>query len=135
MRNPLAAILHALAILRVRNLTDPIALDAQDVMARQFDHLVRRVDDLMEVSCITRGKIELRKEPVELATVIDGAVETARPLVEAASQRPTVSLPSQPLWLEADTMRLAQVFGNLLSNATKYTDNGGEQARFSQQAG
>lgn len=126
LRNPLAAILHALEILRVRDLTDPIALDAQDVMARQFAHLVRLVDDLMEVSRITRGKIELRRELVELATVIDSAVETVRPLVEAASQRLAVSLPSQPLWLEADPMRLAQVFGNLLNNATKYTGNGGE---------
>ncbi|AFL72358.1 ATP-binding protein [Thiocystis violascens] len=126
LRNPLAAILNALEILRQSDVRDPLANRAREVMERQFAHLARLVDDLLEVSRITRGKIALRREPVELATIIDSAVETVRPLIDAAQQRLRVKLPRQPLWLGADQMRLAQVFGNLLNNATKYTGAGGE---------
>jgi two-component system CheB/CheR fusion protein len=94
-------------------------------MERQVQHLVRLVDDLLEVSRVTRGKIELRKERVELAAIVQSALETSRPLIEEAGHDLTVSLPSEPVYLEADPTRLAQVFLNLLNNAAKYTDPGG----------
>ena len=96
-----------------------------DMMDRQVNHMVRLVDDLMEVSRITRGKIELRKEALELGAMIAAAVETSRPLIEAARHELTVTLPPQPLVVEGDAVRLAQVFSNLLNNAVKYTDAGG----------
>jgi CheY-like chemotaxis protein len=95
-------------------------------MDRQVGHMVRLVDDLLEVSRITRGKIELRKEPIELRTAIEVAIETSRPLIDAARHRLAVELPQEPLNLEADPTRLAQVFANLLNNAAKYTEDGGD---------
>jgi CheY-like chemotaxis protein len=88
--------------------------------------MVRLVDDLMEVSRITRGKIDLRRQRVELAAVVGSAVETTRPLIDAAGHLLTVDLGEEPLELDADPVRLAQVFGNLLNNAAKYTGNGGQ---------
>src|SRR5262249_38607280 len=88
--------------------------------------MVRLVDDLLEVSRITRGKIELRKEQVELAAVIRSAVETSKPLIEASRHQLAISLPAEPLVLEADPVRLAQVLANLLNNAAKYTEQGGQ---------
>ncbi len=126
LRNPLAPIRNALEILRLKDVAAPAAVEAREMMARQLAHLVRLVDDLLEVSRITHGKIELRREAVELASVIESAVETVRPLVDAARQRLEVSLPAEPLWLEGDPIRLSQIFGNLLNNATKYTDAGQE---------
>ncbi len=93
-------------------------------MERQVDYLVRLVDDLLEVSRITRGKIELRKERTDLSAVIRAAVETSRPLLEAARHELTIALPSG-LSLEADAVRLVQVFANILNNAVKYTEPGG----------
>jgi CheY-like chemotaxis protein len=98
---------------------------ARQLMERQVQQMVRLVDDLLDVSRITRGKIQLRKEPVELATVVARALETSRPLVNARKQELTVSLPPEPVWLEADLTRLAQVVSNLLNNAAKYTGEGG----------
>jgi CheY-like chemotaxis protein len=95
------------------------------MMDRQVNHMVRLIDDLMEVSRITRGKIELRKEQLELAAVIAAAVETIRPLSDAAKHELTVTLPAQPIVVNGDSVRLAQVFSNLLNNAVKYTDAGG----------
>jgi PAS domain S-box-containing protein len=126
LRNPLAPIRNALEILGLKDVAAPAAVEARELMVRQLAHLVRLVDDLLEVSRITHGKIELRREPVELASVIESAVETVRPLVDAARQRLEVSLPAEPLWLEGDPIRLSQIFGNLLNNATKYTDAGQE---------
>jgi CheY-like chemotaxis protein len=94
-------------------------------MERQIGHMVRLVDDLMEVSRITRGKIELRNEHIELATVLDTAIETSRPLIDGARLELEVALPSEKLYLHADPVRLAQVFANLLNNAAKFTDPGG----------
>jgi CheY-like chemotaxis protein len=88
--------------------------------------MVRLVDDLMEISRISRGKVELRKESVELATVLRNAVETSRALIEAAGHHLKTSLPAESLRLDADPVRLAQVISNLLNNAAKYTDKGGE---------
>jgi signal transduction histidine kinase len=96
------------------------------MMERQLAHLVRLVDDLLEVSRITHGKIDLRKEQVSLATVIESAVETIHPLLTTTGQRLTVELPPSALWLEGDPTRLSQIFGNLLNNAIKYTEPGQE---------
>jgi CheY-like chemotaxis protein len=95
------------------------------MMERQVEHMVRLVDDLLDVSRIMRGKIELRREPVELATVVARAVETAQPVIDAEGHELTVALPAEPLWVDGDLVRLAQVVGNLLHNAAKYTDRGG----------
>ena len=126
LRNPLAPIRNALEILRLSGVSEPLALKAQEIMERQVAHLVRLVDDLLEVSRITRGKIDLRKERVDLAAILAHAAETARTPVAAALQRLELDLPPEPLWLQADPVRLTQVFGNLLNNATKYTGAGGE---------
>jgi len=96
-----------------------------DVIERQVHQMTRLVDDLLDVSRITRGKIELRKELVELASVVRSAVEASRPLIEKWGHRLTVTIPPEPIRLEADPARLAQVFSNILTNAAKYTDHGG----------
>jgi signal transduction histidine kinase len=124
LRNPLAPIRYSVNLLRLSN-GAPAAPELWEMMDRQVSHMVRLVDDLMEVSRITRGKIELRKQRLALAAVLAAAVETSRPLIEAAKQELTVELPDEPLLLEADAVRLAQVFSNLLNNAAKYTNPGG----------
>jgi signal transduction histidine kinase/CheY-like chemotaxis protein len=125
LRSPLAPIRNALHILRASGERIP-APASIDMVERQVGHLVRLVDDLMEVSRISRGQPQLRPERVALATIIAAAVETNRAKIDAASQRLSVSLPSEPLMLDADPVRLIQVFGNLLHNATKYTDRNGQ---------
>ncbi|HEU5182006.1 MAG TPA: ATP-binding protein, partial [Candidatus Polarisedimenticolia bacterium] len=125
LRNPLAPIHNALQILRLPGAEGAGAERIYEMMSRQVSHMVRLVDDLMEVSRITRGKIEIRKEPVDLAAVVRTAVETSRPLIDAARHRLTIDLPPEPLVLEADLVRLAQVLTNLLNNAAKYTENEG----------
>jgi CheY-like chemotaxis protein/two-component sensor histidine kinase len=97
-------------------------------MERQISHLVRLVDDLMEVSRITRGSVELRKETVSLGVVLRNAIETCQPLIRAGNHALSVSMPGEPLFLDADPVRLAQVFGNLINNAAKYSDTGGSIA-------
>ncbi len=125
LRNPLAPIRNALQIMRLAA-GDPAAVErALDVMERQAQQLVRLVDDLLDVTRIARGKIELRKEPVPLASVVESALETSRPLIKAAGHELIVSLPQEPVWLHADSARLAQVVSNLLNNAAKYTPAGG----------
>ncbi len=127
LRNPLAPIRNSLHILRLSSQNEGRANErVHDMLDRQVSHMVRLVDDLMEVSRITRGKFELRKERLELASVVQNAIETCTPLVEAAGQQLIVSLPQDaPLVLEADAVRLAQVLANLLNNASKYTEAGG----------
>ena len=124
LRNPLAPIRNSLQILKMPGVDAATVERSRDMMERQVEHLVRLVDDLLDVSRIMRGKIELRKERVELAAVVARAVETARPLIEAQGHELTVSVPAEPLPLDADPVRLAQVVGNLLTNAAKYTDAG-----------
>jgi signal transduction histidine kinase len=124
LRNPLAPIRNSVSLLRLSGAAGP-AGQIWEMMDRQVNHMVRLVDDLMEVSRITRGKIELRKSVVDLAEVIAAAVETSRPLIESARHELSVEMPPQPLLVEGDAMRLAQVFSNLLNNAVRYTDPGG----------
>ena len=125
LRNPLAPIRNCLHVLRATGGAGQGTERLLDMMQRQVNHMVRLVDDLLEVSRITRGKIELRKERVELAAVVRSAVETSQPLIEAARHELTVALPAEPLILDADPVRLAQVLANLLNNAAKYTPEGG----------
>jgi PAS domain S-box-containing protein len=125
LRNPLAPIRSGLQFMR-RAQSDPAALArVQDIMDRQLDHLVHLVDDLLDVARITRGQVELKPDWIDLAEVLDAAVETSRPLIEAARHRLDLRLPSEPLTLYADATRLTQVVSNLLNNAAKYTPRGG----------
>ena len=96
------------------------------MMERQLAHLVRLVDDLLDVSRISRNKMELRRSRLLLSDVVNSAIETARPLIEAAGHTLTVSLPPEPIHLDGDLTRLSQVFSNLLANSAKYTDPGGQ---------
>ncbi|HET9471585.1 MAG TPA: ATP-binding protein [Usitatibacter sp.] len=126
LRNPLAPIRNSLHIFRMAGVQDPGVKRVVDMMERQVAHMVRMVDDLLEISRISRGKIELRKERVELAGVLRSAVDTSLPLIEAARHRLSVEVPEGSLVLDADPVRLAQVFANLLNNSAKYTREGGE---------
>jgi CheY-like chemotaxis protein len=125
LRNPLAALWNALYLLRSVGMDDPAASQARDVAERQVRHLARLVDDLLDVSRISSGKIQLRTEPVDLREAVARAVEIVRPLVEARRHEMLVSLPEESTVLEADTARLEQVLSNLLNNAAKYTEPGG----------
>ena len=125
LRNPLAPIRCAVHILRQCDSDQPETHWAQDVIDRQVQQMARLVDDLLDISRITRGKITLRMEPVDLATVVSRAVETSRPLIDLRQHELMVSLPQEPLRVEADVTRLAQVVANLLNNAAKYTEEKG----------
>jgi PAS domain S-box-containing protein len=122
LRNPLAAIANASYVLDRIPPTDAQAERLRATIGRQTDHLARLVDDLLDVSRIERGKIELRKNRVELSPVVRQAVEMVRPLIEARGHALSVTLPGEPVWLEADSTRLEQVVANLLNNAAKYTE-------------
>jgi PAS domain S-box-containing protein len=125
LRNPLAPIRTGLQVLRMAE--DPDAREqAQAMMDRQLSHMVRLIDDLLDISRINRNKMELRKERITLADVVGSAVETARPLIDEASHELTISLPGGAVYLDADLTRLSQVFGNLLTNSAKYTPKGGK---------
>lgn len=125
LRNPLAPIRNATQILRLEVSPRPELQWATEVIERQVEQMSRLVDDLLDVSRITRGKIELRKEPVELAVLVQSALESSRPLIEKWKHELTVAVPSEPILLEGDVTRLSQVLANLLNNAAKYTDQGG----------
>ncbi len=125
LRNPLAPIRNALEILRLRGGEDPDLRSLREIVERQVQQLVRLVDDLLDLSRITRGKIRLQMECVDMAGVLAHAVETSRPLIEARRHQLTVSVPSQPLCVCGDWVRLAQIVSNLLNNAAKYTEEGG----------
>ncbi len=125
LRNPLAPISNGLNVLR-RSGAQAEAAPILEMLERQVKHIVRLVDDLLEVSRITLGKIELKQERLDLADVLRNAVEISRPLIEAAGHRLDLSLPAEPLNVYGDSVRLTQVFSNLLNNAAKYTNNGGQ---------
>ena len=125
LRNPLAPIRNGLQLMKLAHAQPAVVEHARQMMERQLTQMVRLVDDLMDVSRINLGKLELRKERLTLATVVNSAVETSRPLIEQMGHGLTISLPEQPLMVDADLTRLAQVFMNLLNNAAKYSDRGG----------
>ena len=125
LRNPLAPIRNAVEIVRAKASPAPELRWAAEVIDRQVHQMTRLVDDLLDVSRITRGKIDLRKELLEIATVVRTAVEASRPIIEKWGHRLTVTLPERPIRLVADPTRLAQVLSNLLHNAAKYTNQGG----------
>jgi two-component system CheB/CheR fusion protein len=126
LRNPLAPLSNALQILRMSEADSSAAERAREMMERQLHHLVRLVDDLLDMSRIMSGKIGLRKEKVEAASVITRAIETIQPLVESQGHQLHVALPAKPVWLHGDLVRLAQVIGNLLHNSAKYMERGGQ---------
>ena len=125
LRNPLAPIRNAVELLRRIAPSDPRLVWARDVVDRQVTHMAQLVDELLDVSRITQGKITIRKETLELEKVIAHALETARPLIEARGHKLELDLPSSPVWMVGDFARLAQVVANLLNNAAKYTPEGG----------
>jgi PAS domain S-box-containing protein len=125
LRNPLAPLRNGLQVLRLAQGDPDAVAQVRDMMERQLGHMVRLIDDLLDVSRISRNKMELRRSRVLLTDVVSSAVETARPAVEEAGHELTVSLPQDQVYLNADLTRLAQVFGNLLSNSAKYTPRGG----------
>lgn len=124
LRNPLAPIRNALQILALSQDPDD-AQRARELMERQLEQMVRLVDDLLDVSRISRGRLELRREHTSLATVIHSAIETSRPLIDSMRHNLTVTLPPETIVVDADLVRLAQVFANLLNNSAKYMDRGG----------
>jgi len=128
LRNPLAPLRNGLAILRKADVASAASRRAQELMERQLTHLVRLVDDLLDVSRVSHNKVAMKKAPTALGTVIDLALETARPLIDAAGHELVVELPQQPVVLDVDPTRMAQVLSNLLNNAAKYTPAGGHLA-------
>jgi CheY-like chemotaxis protein/two-component sensor histidine kinase len=125
LRNPLAPIRNAVQILLFKESDDPELRWSRDVIDRQVQQMARLLDDLLDVSRISHNKLELRRELTNLSTVVQSAVETSRPLIDAGKHTLTVSLPREPVHVDADPVRLAQVFSNLLNNAAKYTERGG----------
>ena len=126
LRNPLAPIRNALHILRLAGGDEQTRARVIDTMERQTANVIRLVDDLLELSRINEGRIELRKERITLQAVMRGALETSAPLVEAAGQELVVQEPQRPILLHADPVRLIQVIANLLNNAAKYSERGGK---------
>jgi signal transduction histidine kinase len=125
LRNPLAPVTTALQIMRIHESEPGRVARSREIVERQIEHMTRLIDDLLDVSRITRGKIELREQPLLLSSVIERAIESARPLVDERGHRIHLDLPTEPVMFLADPARLAQVFANLLNNAAKYTDVGG----------
>jgi PAS domain S-box-containing protein len=125
LRNPLAPLRNSFELLRRLPGVDGKVATVHSMMERQVNHLVRLVDDLLEMSRISRGTLSLRDERVPLETVVRNAIETSEPLVQAARHTLTTDLPAEPLWLQGDPVRLAQILANLLNNAARYTDDGG----------
>lgn len=126
LRNPLATLSSGLELLRLAEGDADTVGSARDMMDRQLKQMVRLVDDLLDVSRITTGKLELHKERVELASIVRAAVEESRAIIDDQGHKLTVSLPSTPVVLAADPVRLTQVFSNLLNNSAKYSERGGE---------
>ncbi len=133
LRNPLAPIRNAVAILRLKEPATPELQWARDVIDRQVVQMARLIDDLLDLSRISHGKIALKRERVELAAIVHAAVEGSRPLIDERRHELTVDVPQEPIYLDADATRLAQSLCNLLNNAAKYTDGGGRIRLHAQQ--
>jgi len=125
LRNPLAPIRSAVSLMQMGGLSDSMREWYGTVIDRQVTHLTRLVDDLLDVSRITSGKLTLQKEPLELARAVESAADASRPLIEARKHVLEVQLPAEPLWVDGDPTRLSQILVNLLNNAAKYTPEGG----------
>jgi PAS domain S-box-containing protein len=125
LRNPLAPICNAVKIMKQRGAEDPALCWARDVIDHQIKQLSQLVDDLLEISRVTRGKVRLQKEVVDAAVIVAYAVETSRPVIDANRHRLSIALPPGPVHIDADAVRMAQVLSNLLNNAAKYTAEGG----------
>jgi PAS domain S-box-containing protein len=125
LRNPLAPIRSGVQVLNRIGFPTPEAERVCSMIARQVDHLVRLVDDLLDVGRITRDRLKLHRQVVDLVPIVQNAVETSRPLLESAGHTLTIQVPPEPVWLYADATRLSQVLANLLNNAAKYTEPGG----------
>lgn len=125
LRNPLAPLRNGLEVMKLADIQDAAARQAQSIMDRQLGHMVRLIDDLLDMSRISQGKITLQKRRVTLDEVVSSAIETSRPAIERHGHRFEVALPEERLWLEADPTRLGQVLSNLLNNASKFTPGGG----------
>jgi PAS domain S-box-containing protein len=125
LRNPLAPLRNGLQVMKLARNDAGAVERSRSMMERQLGQMVRLIDDLMDLSRISRDKIMLRKERVEMAKVVQQAVETSRPLIEASGLDLTINVPPRPIFVDADVTRLAQVFTNLLNNAAKYTEPGG----------
>ncbi len=126
LRNPLAPILTSLELFRLTGLSDARLLQAREIMQRQVKYMVRLIDDLLDLTRIVRGKLELRRTVFDVGQVVTQAVQTVRPLFESQEHRLSVELPAEPVYLEADEARVVQVLVNLLGNAGKYTERGGQ---------
>lgn len=126
LRNPLAPLVTGLHLLKASGGDTPRVNGVTSVMERQLQHLVRLVDDLMEVSRITRGLVEIEHEPTDLVQVVRSAIDTSRPALDVASHALVVDVPGEPITVAGDAVRLTQVFANLLTNAAKYTNTGGK---------
>ena len=124
LRNPLAPLRNAAEILQAADATDDERREAQRILARQIENMTRLVEDLLDISRITEGKIDLRRQPVALAEVLTAAANVARSGIATRRQELGIALPAEPIFLNADATRLEQVFGNLLANACKYSDPG-----------
>jgi signal transduction histidine kinase len=125
LRNPLAPIRNGLQILRMEH-DDVTDTRVKDIMDRQLTHMVRLIDDLLDMSRITSGKIELRKDAITLQSAAQLAIETSKPLIETMQHTLTLNMPESDIWIDADLTRLAQIISNLLNNAAKYTPEGGK---------
>jgi CheY-like chemotaxis protein/two-component sensor histidine kinase len=125
LRNPLAPIRNALHIMNSPGVAPDMVKRAHEMTERQVQHMVRLIDDLLDVSRIMRGRIELRREAIELSTMIARAVETVHPILDAQGQELVVTTPPDPIWLDADPTRLVQIIGNLLNNAAKFSERSG----------
>jgi signal transduction histidine kinase/ActR/RegA family two-component response regulator len=126
LRNPLAPIRHSVTLLESNAVDEPSRMWARQVISRQVQRMALLLDDLLDVSRITRGRLDLKLDTVDLAALVEAALETARPLIESKQHRLTVDLPPQRVTLAVDSLRLSQSLSNLLTNAAKYTDMRGE---------
>jgi CheY-like chemotaxis protein len=124
LRNPLAPMVNAVGLLDAPGAGTAIVRRARGILRRQLAQMVRLVDDLLDVSRITRGKLIIRKHPTELTQIVRNAIDTARPVLDECQQTLTVELPDEPVYVEADSVRLAQVFSNLLNNSARYSERG-----------
>ncbi|MDB5338908.1 MAG: putative histidine kinase, hybrid [Planctomycetaceae bacterium] len=125
LRNPLAPIRNGLQVLKMSGANAEAGAEVRSIMERQLNQMVRLVDDLLDISRITRNKIDLKMQQLDVATIVHAAVETSRPLIEQGGHTFSMVLPATPVYVEGDLTRLAQVFSNLLNNSAKYTEPGG----------